>query len=113
MHRMAAADEPNLPKVLSVLDQLSEEELIQLNRVIVARLRLMQEIRAHGRMIEFRIGQSVQFTDSTGRAVRGVIARHNRKSVTVVTGDGNQWRVSPALLQPVAGGNDANPGLGR
>lgn len=55
-----------LPRVLSVLEQLTEEEL---------------------------------FTTSGGELVRGVVARHNRKSVTVVTPDGHQWRVSPSLLR--------------
>jgi hypothetical protein len=97
---MNATSQGNLPKVLSVLDLLTEEELAQLNHVIVARLRLMQQIRSHGQMMNFRIGQSVRFTDAGGQVIRGVIARHNRKSVTVVTNDGHQWRVAPGLIQP-------------
>ena len=99
---MGAADQPNLPKVLSALEQLTEEELLQLNRVVVARLRLMQQIREHGHMVELRLGQPVQFTDPAGRAISGVVTRHNRKSVTVVTADGMQWRVAPSLLQPAS-----------
>ena len=97
---MDAGHSRNLPRVLSALEQLTEEELVQLNRIVVARLRLMQDIRAHGRMMDFQVGQSVQFTDPSGRLFRGVVSRHNRKSVTVVTGDGVQWRVSPSLLRP-------------
>lgn len=104
---MSATDGHKLPRVLSVLDQLTEDELVQLNRLVVARLRLMQEIRAHGRMMDFRLGQPVEFTDASGRPVRGVVARHNRKSVTVVTADGMQWRVSPALLKEVDVRGDA------
>ena len=59
----------------------------------------MQEIRAHGNMMNFRIGQQVRFTNPTGQVVRGVLTRHNRKSVTVVTDTGHQWRVSPVLLE--------------
>jgi hypothetical protein len=90
----------NLPRILSVLDMLTEQELIQLNQIIVQRLRLMQQIRAHGSMMKFRLGQRVQFTASTGQLIRGVLSRMNRKSVTVVTDDGHQWRVSPDFLQP-------------
>jgi hypothetical protein len=89
----------NLPRILSVLDLLTEQELVQLNHVIVQRVRLMQQIRAHGQMINFHVGQRVRFTSSAGQLVRGTIARHNRKSVTVVTADGHQWRVSPGVLQ--------------
>jgi len=96
---MSEATQANLPKVLSVLDLLTEDELVQLNRVIVARIRLMQQIKAHGQMMNFRLGQRVRFTTAAGQLVRGTISRHNRKSVTVITEDGHQWRVSPSLLQ--------------
>ena len=95
----AAGQPDNLPRLLSALELLTEQELIQLNRVIVQRLRLMEQIRAHGQMINLRVGQSVLFTNTAGQTIRGTIARHNRKSVTVVTPDGNQWRVSPSLLR--------------
>jgi hypothetical protein len=99
-HRSAGTTGNNLPKLLSALELLTEEELLQLNHVIVQRLRLMQQIRAHGQMATLRIGQQVTFTDSTGRQIRGVLALHNRKSVTVVTPDGHQWRVSPEFVRP-------------
>ncbi|HXT38623.1 MAG TPA: hypothetical protein VN887_01230 [Candidatus Angelobacter sp.] len=90
---------PGLPRVLSVLDLLTEEELVELNHRIVQRLRLMQEIRAHGNMMNFRIGQRVRFINPAGEVIRGVLTRHNRKSVTVVTDTGHQWRVSPSMLE--------------
>ncbi len=97
---MTDASGDHLPRVLSVLELLTEEELVQLNHVIVARLRLMQQIRAHGAMVKFRVGQRVKFATAAGEIIRGTISRHNRKSVTVVTEAGVQWRVGPELLQP-------------
>jgi hypothetical protein len=88
-----------LPRLLAVLELLTEAELVELNHRVVQRLRLMQEIRAHGSMMNFRIGQRVWFNTAAGDVVRGTLAKYNRKSVTVVTEDGHQWRVSPALLQ--------------
>jgi hypothetical protein len=32
--------------------------------------------------------------------VVGMLVRYNRKSVTVITDDGQRWNVSPALLRP-------------
>jgi hypothetical protein len=90
----------NLPKVLSVLELLTEEELTQLNHIVVARLRLMQQIRAHGQMMNFRVGQRVSFKNTAGQPVHGVVTRHNRKSVTILTDCGHEWRVAPSLLQP-------------
>ncbi|HWP41400.1 MAG TPA: hypothetical protein VNL70_10780, partial [Tepidisphaeraceae bacterium] len=61
---MQTNDSGQLPRVLPVLEMLTEEELVQLNHIVVARLRLMQQIRAHGAMTQFRIGQRVRFTNS-------------------------------------------------
>ena len=82
-----------------MLDLLTEEELVRLNQIIVARLRLMHEIKAHGAMMNFRPGQRVRFAATSGELIRGVIAKYNRKSVTVVTEAGAHWRVSPGLLE--------------
>jgi len=96
---MNASDPPNLPALLSVLERLTEEELVQLNHVIVARLRLMQQIRSHGQMMNFRIGQAVHFTTAAGQVIRGVVKSHNRKSVTVLSDAQVAWRVAPGFLQ--------------
>jgi hypothetical protein len=98
MALMNDAQNHNLPALLSVLERLTEEELVQLNHVIVARLRLMQQIRSHDQMMNFRIGQAVHFTTDTGQVIRGIIKSHNRKSVTVLSDAQVAWRVAPALL---------------
>jgi hypothetical protein len=41
------------------IDQLSESELIHLNERIVQRLRMMNQMRAHMRMLDFTLGESV------------------------------------------------------
>ena len=98
MALMNDAQNHNLPALLSVLERLTEEELVQLNHVIVARLRLMQQIRSHDQMMNFRIGHAVHFTTDTGQVIRGIIKSHNRKSVTVLSDAQVAWRVAPALL---------------
>lgn len=70
------------------IDQLTEEELIELNHKIVERLRLLEQMRAHGAMMQFSIGQRVSFDDSGGRSVRGALTRYNKKTVTVISDDG-------------------------
>jgi hypothetical protein len=81
------------------IDHLSEAELIDLNHRIVQRLRLMSQVRAHKAMLEFRIGDHVTFEPHNGTPVFGVLTRYNKKSVTVITGDGQHWNVSPRLLR--------------
>ena len=41
------------------IDKLSENELIDLNHRIVARLRFLNQMRAHSQMLDFRIGDRV------------------------------------------------------
>lgn len=84
------------------IDRLTEAELVDLNHRIVERLRLLQHMRAHAHMLEFRIGERVTFQPDGRGPVQGMLTRYNRKSVTVVTNDGHRWTVSPALLSKVA-----------
>ena len=80
------------------IDALTEDELADLNRRIVERLRFLQHMRSHKQMLEFRIGDRVAFQgDGRGR-VEGMLTRYNRRTVTILTDDGHQWNVSPSLL---------------
>ena len=87
--------------LLAHLDDFTEEELHHLNRLIVERLRLMQQVKAHRTMTQFRVGQRVKFTTPNGRLVTGVLTKYNRKCVGVVADTGEIWTVGPGLLQPV------------
>lgn len=81
------------------IDKLTEAELIDLNNRIVARLRFLNQMRAHARMLEFRIGDRVVFQPEGHRPVVGILTRYNRKTVTVISDSGQQWNVSPGLLR--------------
>ena len=81
------------------IDQLTEEELIDLNNRVVARLRFLSQSRAHARMLEFKIGDRVSFQPEGQNPILGMVTRYNQKSVTVVTDKGERWNVSPVLLR--------------
>lgn len=81
------------------IDKLTEEELIDLNHRIVERLRFLAQMRAHGAMLKFSIGQRVSFDPGDRPAVTGTLMKYNKKTVTVVTDDGHRWNVSPAYLR--------------
>ena len=91
------------------IDRLTEAELIDFNHRIVERLRLLQHMRAHVNMLEFRIGERVTFQPDGRGPVQGTLVRYNRKSVTVVTDDGHRWNVSPSLLSSAAAPDKAKP----
>ena len=81
------------------IDKLTEEELIDLNHRVVERLRFMGQMRAHGAMLRFSIGQRVSFDSSDGRTVAGVLTKYNKKTVTVIADDGHRWNVSPGFIR--------------
>jgi hypothetical protein len=80
------------------IDKLTEAELIDLNNRVVARLQFLAQTRAHAQMLEFKIGDRVSFQPDGHRRVVGMLTRYNRKTVTVITDDGQRWNVSPRLL---------------
>lgn len=80
------------------IDKLTEAELVDLNNRITERLRLLHQMRAHAQMLDFRIGERVFFQPSGRERLIGVLTRYNKKTVTVITDDGQQWNVSPHFL---------------
>ena len=80
------------------IDNLTEDELLALNRRVIARLKLIQQHSTLNSMIKFEVGQRVSF-DPDGRVRTGVLIKFNPKTVVVLTDDGQRWKVSPQLLR--------------
>lgn len=83
------------------IDRLTEAELIDLNNRIVERLKFLSQMHAHAEMLEFKIGDRVSFQPAGRGEVVGMLTRYNRKTVTVITDDGQRWNVSPAFIRKV------------
>ncbi len=97
------------------IDSLSEEELIDLNHRVVARLRFLSQMRSHSAMLDFRIGERVKFHPDGSPELVGTLTRYNKKTVTVVTDSGQHWNVSPGLLTKVgskSGGSTSSDDAG-
>jgi hypothetical protein len=80
------------------IDRLTEAELIDLNNRIVERL---SQARAHGCMLQFKIGDRVSFEPEGRGVIFGILARYNKKSVTVISEAGERWTVAPQFLRLV------------
>ena len=80
------------------IDSLSEDELIELNHKVVARLRFLSQMRSHSVMLDFRVGERVKFRRDGDHELVGTLIRYNKKTVTIVTDAGQHWNVSPSLL---------------
>ena len=83
------------------IDHLTERELVELNQRIVQRLQLLQTVHAHRDMMEFTLGQRVSFATHGGQRQTGILTKFNRKTVTVITDDGQRWNVPPQLLSKI------------
>jgi hypothetical protein len=83
------------------IDSLSEEDLIELNHKIVARLRFLSQMRTHSAMLDFRIGERVKFRPSGRQDLFGILTQYNKKTVTVISDSGEHWNVAPGLLSKV------------
>lgn len=83
------------------ISKISEAELIDLNNKIVERLRFLRQMRTHEQMLKFNIGERVTFQPEGRDPLIGMLTRYNKKTVTVITDDGQHWNVSPRFLQKV------------
>ncbi len=92
------------------IDKLNEDELIDLNNRIVARLRFLSHMRAHSQMLDFRIGDRVTFQPEGRPTLFGIITRYNKKTVTVITDNRQHWNVAPGFLRKASSGNSTETG---
>lgn len=91
-------NEITLKKIESHLTELSIEELISLNRIVIERIKYLQKTRFLGAMTKFKIGEMVCFYSHDGNLISGKIIKFNIKTVTIITDDNHQWNVSPQFL---------------
>jgi hypothetical protein len=91
------------------IDKLTEAELIDLNNRVVARLKFLHQMRAHAHMLDFSIGERVCFQPEGHSSVTGIIAKYNRKTVTVIAENGQQWNVAPVFLRKAESPVEAEP----
>ena len=53
-------------------------------------------------MLTFRPGDRVSFSSRDGREVSGVLVKYNKKTVTIISDNGQKWNVSPGFLRKEA-----------
>jgi len=88
------------------IDDLSRDELVELNDRVIERLKYLDAVYAQRAMMALNIGSQVSFDSSRQGRVFGTLIKFNRKTVVVLTEDGAQWRVPPDILTPI---KDATP----
>jgi len=84
------------------IDDLSYDELLDLNDRILARLKHLDAADTLNAMMKLNLGTKVCFDSGKHGMQVGTLIKFNQKTVTVLTDDGRRrWKVSPQMLSPV------------
>jgi plastocyanin len=74
-----------LAKVLKLINDLTKQELMILNQVVVSLIKTHTDVAFKKAAINFQVGDIVSFVDSSGVRVHGVITKRNPKTLQVTT----------------------------
>lgn len=81
------------------IENLSFEELIELNSKIVKRLRELNKIEKHKELQRFEVGDSVYFINN-GKTITGTVIRINQRTLSIKTAQG-MWYVAPRAVKKI------------
>lgn len=82
------------------LAKLSIEELLELNRQVVDRVRYLRQKQSYQALAKFNVGDRISFKTDRG-IIEGTIVRLNKKTASIHTDDHHHWNVSPQVLKKV------------
>jgi len=92
-------DRATITRIEDFIKTLSLDELLHMNRIVVERAKMLRQIETYNQMANFVIGDRVQFTDASHTIHTARVVKMNRKTISVVTSDNQQWNVSPGALR--------------
>ena len=89
-------------KWADLLNPMTEEELLSLNKMVVHRIKILNQLYALGSLNRLKIGDMVKWNGSDGITRSGKIIRLNSKTASISIGvNEGYWRVSPQLLEKI------------
>jgi hypothetical protein len=83
--------------IINSIDSMGEADLDEVSRAITHRRETLAARAAQA----FKPGQKVEFSDKSGKLIRGTVDKVNKKSVSVKQDDNKfiVWRVGPSFLR--------------
>jgi len=90
-------------QMTQVLESMSNEDLRILYGRIADQLNSRRSAEKAAMLTRFDVGDRVEYTAASGKLVRGMVWKINRKTASVVCEDGNKWNVSPEFLRKGGG----------
>lgn len=94
---------PDRELLAAAVGTLGEEDLIFLNRLVIARLKELEQAKDTAQVAMFALADRVEFTTNECEVKQGFVVRLNKKSVSVRTDDEQDWKISPTLLRKIPG----------
>ncbi|MEK7286949.1 MAG: hypothetical protein AAB091_00105 [Elusimicrobiota bacterium] len=91
------------------IERLSLDELIELNKMVVKRIRYLHSLKTRSQLDRFQVGDRVGF-QKDGRMVEATVTRVNRRSLSIFTKEGH-WNVHPSFLTKVSDAQKGIPSL--
>ena len=95
-------------KFLELVNKMNDTELRAASTTIRNAWKVLENEKQFQAAVQFRLNDSVYFTDKYGRKIVGMIEKINPKNIKVrvkkgsVTGQDVVWAVSPSLLSKAA-----------
>ena len=95
-------------KFLELVNKMNDTELRAASTTIRNAWKVLENEKQFQAAVQFRLNDSVYFTDKYGRKIVGMIEKINPKNIKVrvkkgsVTGHDVVWAVSPSLLSKAA-----------
>lgn len=85
--------------IKSFINLLDLDELVRLNNYIIKRIKLISDTKAMEKVQDFDLLDKVYFYENKENKISGTVIKLNKKTVTIRTDSGMEWRVSPHLLK--------------
>lgn len=90
------------------INHLTEAELTSLNRKIIERLKFITLIQNQHEMMQFSPGEKISFEPPGRGRMVATLVRFNKKTVSVITENGEKWNVSAHLLSKIKNVSSVN-----
>jgi len=93
-------DPHSLQKIEQLLNSLDRSELIAVNKMVIHRIKIIDDLYRLAKNSQFQAGQKVSWKDYDGNIHFGFVVRVNSKTISVKEEGDNEgiWKISAGLL---------------
>lgn len=86
-----------LADLSNMVSSMTEKELIEVNKLVIKTIKQNRMVKTEKRMEKFRPGDHVEWVRDDNTSY-GIIVKLNTKTIHVLDDSGDEWNISPHLL---------------